>query len=71
MVKLIYCITKKPELSVEEFQRYWREVHAPIAAAIPGARFECITDAAHWPQWEHPEEHDRIVTSFLRDGSAA
>jgi uncharacterized protein (TIGR02118 family) len=38
MVKLIYCIAKKPELSVEEFQRYWREVHAPIAAKIPGVR---------------------------------
>ena len=38
MVKLIYCITKKPDMSVEEFQRYWRDVHAPIAAAIPGVR---------------------------------
>ncbi len=36
MVKLIYCISKKPELSVEEFQRYWRDTHAPIAARIPG-----------------------------------
>ena len=38
MVKLVYCITKKADLSVEEFQRYWREVHGPIAAAIPGVR---------------------------------
>ena len=38
MVKLIYCISKKPDMTVEEFQRYWREVHAPIAAAIPGVR---------------------------------
>ena len=38
MVKLIYCISKKPEMSVEEFQRYWREVHAPIAGAIPRLR---------------------------------
>lgn len=38
MVKLIYCIAKKPDMSVEEFQRYWREVHAPIAGAIPGLR---------------------------------
>ena len=38
MVKLIYCITRKPGMSVEEFQRYWREVHAPIAARIPGLR---------------------------------
>jgi uncharacterized protein (TIGR02118 family) len=38
VVKLIYCISRKPDLTVEEFQRYWREVHAPIAAAIPGVR---------------------------------
>ncbi len=38
MVKLIYCITRKPGLSVEEFQRYWRETHGPIAGAIPGVR---------------------------------
>jgi uncharacterized protein (TIGR02118 family) len=38
MVKLIYCITKKPELTVEEFQTYWRETHGPIAGAIPGVR---------------------------------
>lgn len=38
MVKLIYCISKKPDMSVEQFQTYWREVHAPIAGAIPGVR---------------------------------
>ena len=32
MLKLIYCLHRKPELSVEEFQRYWREVHAPLVA---------------------------------------
>ena len=38
MVKLIYCITKKPEMTVEQFQAYWRGTHAPIARAIPGIR---------------------------------
>lgn len=38
MVKLIYCIAKKPEMTIEEFQSYWRRTHAPIAAAIPGLR---------------------------------
>jgi uncharacterized protein (TIGR02118 family) len=38
MIKLIYCITRKEGLSVEEFQRHWRETHAPIAARIPGVR---------------------------------
>jgi len=38
VVKLIYCISKKPNMTVDDFQRYWREVHAPIAARIPGVR---------------------------------
>jgi uncharacterized protein (TIGR02118 family) len=29
-MKLIYCLRRKPDLSVEEFQRYWRDVHAPL-----------------------------------------
>ncbi len=41
------------------------EVGRYIAERIPGAAFECIDDAAHWPQWEQPEAHDAIVTRFL------
>ncbi len=38
MIKLIYCITRKKSMSVEEFQRYWRETHGAIAARILGVR---------------------------------
>ena len=38
MIKLIYSFKRKEGLSVEEFQRYWRETHGPIAARIPGVR---------------------------------
>ena len=37
-----------------------------ISSLIPGARFACINDAAHWPQWEQPEAHDRVVCDFLK-----
>ena len=30
-----------------------------------GAQYVFIKDAAHWPQWEQPEEHNRVVTDFL------
>ena len=61
MVKLIYCISKKPELSVEEFQRYWRDSHGPIAGAIPGLRryVQCHTA---------PETYARSAPGF--DGAA-
>ena len=38
MIKLVYCITRRPDLSPEEFYRYWRDVHGPIGAAIPGVK---------------------------------
>lgn len=33
MIKLTFCLRRLPHLSREEFQRYWREVHAPLVAA--------------------------------------
>ena len=30
MVKLVFCLRRLPHLSREEFQRYWRERHAPL-----------------------------------------
>lgn len=38
MIKCIYFLKRKDGMSVEEFHRYWRDVHAPIAAKIPGIR---------------------------------
>jgi uncharacterized protein (TIGR02118 family) len=37
-VKSVAFLTRRPGLSVEDFQRHWLEVHAPIAAALPGLR---------------------------------
>jgi len=38
MIKLVYCITRRHGMSLEEFSRYWREVHGPIGRRIPGLR---------------------------------
>lgn len=37
-VKSVAFLTRKPGLSVEDFQRHWLEMHAPIAATLPGLR---------------------------------
>ena len=36
-----------------------------FAAALPDGELLLVRNAAHWPQWEQPETHDAIVTSFL------
>lgn len=33
MIKLVFALRRRPELSREEFQTYWRETHAPLVAA--------------------------------------
>ncbi len=35
------------------------------ARIVPGARFELIEGAGHWPQFEQPDEFHRIVLDFL------
>lgn len=43
MIKIIFCLRRLPSLSTEEFQRYWREQHAPLvrrhASALGIARY--------------------------------
>lgn len=52
-------LTRKAGLPVDEFQAYWRDVHGPIAASIPGLRRyvqshtrRSIYDAGGTPAWD-------------------
>lgn len=63
MPTLVLWTDKNPGAGPDAGQR--------IASKIPGAQFYCIADAAHWPQWEQPEEHDRVVTAFLKGQRAS
>jgi uncharacterized protein (TIGR02118 family) len=38
MIKLVYCITKKPGLTDQEFFDYWKNIHGPIGSRIPRLR---------------------------------
>jgi uncharacterized protein (TIGR02118 family) len=38
MIKLVYCITKKKDLTDDEFFRYWLHTHGPLAARVPHLR---------------------------------
>src|SRR6266446_834488 len=41
-VKNVEFVTRKPGLAVDEFQRYWREIHGPLAAQIPVTRRRAV-----------------------------
>ena len=34
MIKLVFCCHRKPELTREEFQRYWLDQHAVLVKAV-------------------------------------
>ena len=38
MIKAVFLVHKRPGMNDEEFRRYWRETHGPIAAKMPGLR---------------------------------
>ena len=35
-VRTMYIISRKPGMTFEEFRTHWRDVHAPLAAQVPG-----------------------------------
>lgn len=37
MIKLTFCLVRLPHLSRAEFQRYWREHHAPLVRSHAGS----------------------------------
>ena len=38
MTKVIFVVHKRPDMDRGEFRRYWRDVHGPLAARMPGLR---------------------------------
>ena len=61
MIKLVYCITKKPELSDEEFFRYWKAVHGPIGARIPRLRRLVQSHRLSIPGEKHQRAYDGVA----------
>jgi uncharacterized protein (TIGR02118 family) len=44
MLKLIGTAYRRPDLTPEQFLRYWHEVHAPISASPPGLRGYVVSE---------------------------
>ena len=38
MIKSLSLLTRRAGLSHEEFVRHWRDIHAPLAHAVPGVK---------------------------------
>lgn len=66
MIKTVSLLTRKPEISHEEFVRHWVEVHAPLAHGIPGLRRYVLSVIAE----EAPARHDIPMQAMDVDGIA-
>jgi uncharacterized protein (TIGR02118 family) len=34
VIKLVFCINRRPDVTAEEFHRYWLEEHAPLVRSV-------------------------------------
>ncbi len=55
MMKVVYVLFKKEGMSGEEWRRYWRETHAPLAKKMPGLRKYVQNHALPDPEGGEPE----------------
>ena len=70
MIKLVYCISKRKELSDQQFLDYWQNVHAPIGARIPGVRRFVQSRRIDVPGDKHQPDYDGMVELWFDDMSA-
>jgi uncharacterized protein (TIGR02118 family) len=67
MIKLVYCITKKAGMTDDEFFRYWKDVHGPIGARIPGLRRLVQSRRLILPEDRRPPDYDGMAELWFDD----
>lgn len=80
MIKLVFCLRRRPDLTREAFQRYWLETHAPLvrerAAAIGVLRYVQVHTAedalgeALAASRGAPEPFDGVAELWFADAEA-
>src|SRR5262245_616992 len=80
MLKLIFCLHRLPGTTREEFQRYWRETHAPLvkshAAALGIERYVQVharhddLNAGLRASRGAPEGYDGVAELWWKDRAA-
>jgi uncharacterized protein (TIGR02118 family) len=70
MIKLVYCITRKPGLSDAEFFGYWERVHGRLGARIPGLRRLVQSHRLAVPGDTRPGDYDGLAELWFDDLAA-
>jgi uncharacterized protein (TIGR02118 family) len=70
MIKLVYCLTKKPGLTDEQFFHYWKDAHGPLGARIPHVRRLVQSQRITVPGDPRPPDYDGVVELWFDDEAA-
>jgi len=70
MIKLVYCITKKAGLTDQEFFDYWKDIHGPIGARIPGLRRLVQSHRLTVPGDKYQPDYDGVAELWFDDMEA-
>src|SRR2546421_10837124 len=70
MIKLVYCITRRRGMTLEEFSHYWREEHGPIGRRIPGLRRLAQSHPTRHPADLSPPPFDGMAELWFDDLAA-
>ena len=69
MLKMVFLVHKRPDMDAEEFYRYWKETHAPIAASLPGLR-KYVQNHASPEQNAAPSAYDGFAEMWWDNAEA-
>ena len=65
MIKLVSLLNLKPGVDPEEFERYYRTVHIPLASKLPGQRRYVISKVR--PSKKRQSPFYRVAENFFDD----
>jgi uncharacterized protein (TIGR02118 family) len=54
MIKVVLLLHRRPDLSVDQFRRYWHETHRPLLERLPGLRRLVLNDVLAGPDGAQP-----------------
>lgn len=70
MIKVVYCITKKPGLTDEEFFHHWKKIHGPMGARIPHLRRLVQSHRVNVAGDKHQPDYDGVAELWFDDVEA-
>lgn len=60
MVKFFFILRRKPGVTAEEFRHYWKNIHGPIVAKLPGLVRYFQHHVSSMPRAEYAQDDDPI-----------